>query len=312
LKGVIITNKNQWGFVLNPIAGNGYAGDILEKVKQIIQDRNLNAEVVLSERKYHATEIAREFLNKGYDHIVAIGGDGTINETAQALVNVPDVKFGAVSAGTGNDFIQILGFSDHFTENDWRIFFEENTIKMDVGVCNGHYFFNGLGIGFDAEVAAQNYAEEGVVKKGGKNKYLWHIIKTLLMYNEKTMLTTSNGSITETKCFINTVSNGRRFAAKYFLTPKAIANDGLLDVCSIKELRLFQRFGIFLQVPTGAHLENPHVNYYTTDKIHIVFPSKMPYHLDGEIFYDSTFDVTILPSNVNIIYNPYGNHYFMK
>lgn len=222
------------------------------------------------------------------------------------LVNVPDVKFGAVSARTGNDFIQILGFSDHFTDDDWRIFFEENTIKMDVGVCNG------LGIGFDAEVAAQNYANEGVVKKGGKDKYLWHILKTLVMYKEKVMLTTSNGSKKETKCFINIVSNGRRFAAKYFLTPKAIANDGLLDVCSIKELRLFQRFGIFMQVPTGKHLDNPHVNYYTTDKIHIEFPSKMPYHLDGEIFYDSTFDVTILPSNVNTIYNPYGDHFFMK
>ena len=78
------------------------------------------------------------------------------------------------------------------------------------------------------------------------------------------MKVTSGGDHHETDCFINTISIGRRFAGGFFLTPKAIANDGLLDVCSIKKLNLFQRFRIFLKVPKGEHITDKKVNYYQT------------------------------------------------
>lgn len=183
---------------------------------------------------------------------------------------------------------------------------------MDVGVVNDMIFLNGMGLGFDAQVAAENYTETGEVKKGGAYKYILQIIKTLLFFKEKRMIVLSEGNQHETDCFMNTVSIGRRFAGSFFLTPKAIANDGLLDVCSIKRLKLFQRFKLFLQVPKGEHIKDKKVNYFQTQAVNIEFTEKVPYHVDGELNFSKKFNVTILPGAVNIIYNPDGNHFFKK
>ena len=218
-----------------------------------------------------------------------------MNEVARPLINRKDVVIGIIPAGTGNDFVQITGFPDRFSDKDWETFFKKNIIGMDAGSVNGMVFLNGMGLGFDAQVAAENYTEPGQVKKGGKNKYIWHIVKTILFFREKRMKVTSGPSTTETDCFINTISIGRRFAGGFFLTPKAIANDGLLDVCSIKKLNLFQRFRIFLKVPKGEHTNDKRVIYYQTTGLDIEFPEKVPFHVDGELNFSKDFKVSILP-----------------
>ena len=299
----------KWCFIVNPIAGNGYAGEHIGEVKKMINKYRLDADVVITKGVGHATKLAADFIEKGFKYIAPVGGDGTINEAVQAVIGYDDIVFAPVSMGTGNDFIQILGFSDHFTEKDWEIYFQKNTILMDVGKCNDHYFLNGMGLGFDAEVASQNYNENGL-KKGGKDKYLWHILKTLVMYREHPMTVINNGNTETSNCFINTISIGRRFAGGYFLTPEAIADDGLLDVCLIKELRFLQRFKIFTMVPTGSHLKHPQVQYYKTDSLKLEFDQKVPHHLDGELFFASHYEIKVIPKKLNIIYNPCGKHFF--
>ena len=102
-----------------------------------------------------------------------------MNEVASPLIHQKHICTGLVPAGTGNDFIQILGFPDRFKQEHWDIFFAEHRISMDAGKVNGMYFLNGMGLGFDAQVAAENYIEPGKVARGsGKGKYLWHILKT--------------------------------------------------------------------------------------------------------------------------------------
>ena len=304
-----IENK-EWVFIINPSAGNGHAKLLKPGIEAMIHKYAVNAVVVFSEKPGHAAELARHYAANGSKYIIGVGGDGTFNEIASALLHEKGITLGIVPAGTGNDFIQILGFPDHFEEKDWGVLFEKRTIAMDVGLCNGFPFFNGMGLGFDAQVAAENYTEPGKEKKGGKNKYIWHIIKTLLFYKEKIMTVLSAESRQETDCFINTVAIGRRFAGSFFLTPKAIANDGLLDVCMIDKLSLAERFMILPKVPKGTHLQNKKVNYYQTSKIEIEFSQEVPFHLDGELNFARHFDISILPSALTIIYNPAGNHFF--
>jgi len=181
---------------------------------------------------------------------------------------------------------------------------------MDVGSCNGIPFLNGIGLGFDAQVAAENYSESGEVKKGGKSKYIWQILKTLLFYREKKMTVLVDGQESENDCFMNTVAIGRRFAASFFLTPKAIADDGLMDVCSIRRLGLLQRLRILTMVPKGVHIHDKRVHYYQTDKLDLSFHQKMPFHVDGELHFARDFNVRIQPGALKIIYNPYGPHFF--
>jgi YegS/Rv2252/BmrU family lipid kinase len=278
----------------------------------MIKKHNISAEIVFTEKTGHASILSEQFSGNGFNYIIAVGGDGTFNEMCRPLLNNTNATIGIIPAGTGNDFIQILGFGNRFTDNDWETFFNKETTGIDAGLCNGMIFLNGMGLGFDAQVAAENYTEPGKVKRGNKNKYIWHIVKTLLFFKEKKMIVKNESETHETDCFINTIAIGRRFAGGFFLTPNAIANDGLLDVCMIKKLTLAERFSILLKVPKGAHVSDKRVNYYQTPGLSLKFPEVVPFHVDGELNFADRFEVTIIPGAFNIIYNPNGDHFFRK
>lgn len=301
--------EDKWIFIINPIAGNGFAAEMESVIKAEVEKRSINGEIVFTEGKGHASEISEKYASDGYRYIIGVGGDGTFNEIAAPLVNKRNVVAGIIPAGSGNDFIQIAGFPSRFRTENWDTLFRAETITIDAGFCNGRYFFNGLGLGFDANVASKNYTPEGELKQGGKYKYIWHILGTILFYREKRMITVSNGSRSEDDCFINTVSNGRSYAGGFLLTPEATANDGLLDVCNIKRLGLFHRLRILSMVPKGRHVGDKRVNYYRTTQLELEFAQKVSYHLDGEIFFSERFDIRIIPAALNIIYNSSGRHF---
>jgi diacylglycerol kinase (ATP) len=304
--------SEKWVFIVNPISGNLFGKTMVPVIEEKIKKYNINGEILLTVSPGHATELAKTALDKGAKYIIAVGGDGTMNEVSRALLNNRQVITGIIPAGTGNDFCQIPGFPDRFTDKEWDIFFKKNIIGHDVGVVNGMIFLNGMGLGFDAEVAAQNYTDEGKVRKGGADKYLWHIVKTLLFFREKRMNVVSDDGRHETDCFMNTVSIGRRFAGSFFLTPQAIANDGLLDVCSIKKINLFHRFRLLTMVPKGTHIKDKRVNYFRTSSLTLDFPVRVPYHVDGELNFAESFNISIIPGGINLIYNPDGNHYYKR
>jgi diacylglycerol kinase (ATP) len=134
----IITNskenmnkKDKWVFIINPVAGNGFATNLVEKLKEMISKSDLEAEIVYTTKKGHATELSKQYSGAGYKYIIGVGGDGTLNEIAIPLINNLDVIIGLIPAGTGNDFIQICGFPGRFEEQDWEIFFKQNVILMD-------------------------------------------------------------------------------------------------------------------------------------------------------------------------------------
>jgi diacylglycerol kinase (ATP) len=303
------STNERWAFIVNPIAGNKSATKVLPELEQKIREYKIDATIAITEKKGHATELAAEFCQQGYQYIIAVGGDGTMNEVGQALIGHPDVVTGIVPSGTGNDFIQILGFPDRFTDQNWESFFNKSTIQLDTGSCNGKYFLNGLGLGFDGVVAAKNYDESGEVKLGGKIKYLWMILDTLLFFREKSAVIESNDQIDETSCFMNTISIGRRHGGSFYLTPEAIANDGLLDVCLIRKLNLFQRLKILTMVPKGTHIHDKKVTTYRTKELSLRFDEEVPFHVDGEVFFSNNYHVKIHPLTLKMIYNPGGPHY---
>jgi len=302
--------ENKWAFIVNPIAGNGDGERIIPELKENMKQYDIRGDLLLTERPGHAAELASQCAEKGYRYIIAVGGDGTMNEVGRALLEKEDIVTGIVPAGTGNDFVQILGYPDRFTDAHWKTLFQAHVTQMDYGTCNGIPFLNGMGLGFDAEVAAKNYVAPGETKMGGKGKYLRAILGTLFFFREYQVTITMNGNTVQTPCFINTISNGRRYAGGFYLTPLAIANDGLLDVCMIDRLNLLRRLEILLKVPKGAHVGHRKVNYDTTEHVYVDFGKEVPFHVDGEVFRASSFDVKIHPEKIPIIYNPNGNHYF--
>ncbi len=306
--------KNSWGFIINPVAGNGFSGKYASSVTEIIRKKGVGAEIVFTEKKGHASQLASEFADRGYSHVVAVGGDGTFSEAVHGLVGKKNIIFGAIPAGTGNDFIAITGFSERLTEGEWDTFFNCPTTAMDVGQCNDRHFINGMGLGFDAQVAYENYNSQKheKVKGGSKSKYIWHILKTLLLFRESTMTLAGDGETRPVKSFLNTIANGRRLAGGFYLTPEALADDGLLDICMIHELSVPGRIKELLAVLRGTHLEDSVVRFFRTGHLSIEFADTVPAHLDGELYFNSRFDISVLPGAVNIIYNPAGKHFFSR
>jgi YegS/Rv2252/BmrU family lipid kinase len=308
-----MTKRDTRIFILNPVAGNGYALGLKPVIEEQLKKRGIPGEILLTRSVGHATELAHQAVSRGSRHIIGVGGDGTFAEIAQALVGKKGITFGTVAAGTGNDFIHVLGFSDRFTDTDWNAFFEGRSTPMDAAECNGRFFLNGMGLGFDAQVAAENYrtdpAKRGV-KRGSKAKYWWHIIKTLVFFRETEMSIELDGVIKRSRNFMTTIANGRRFAGGFYLTPKAFTNDGKLDVLSIREIPFIARVKELLSVLKQTHLNDPVVSYHQVRRLRIEFPKTVHYHLDGEVYSDSKMDVRVHPKALNIIYNPKGKHFF--
>ncbi len=300
----------KWVFIANPIAGNGDGERIIPTLRDKINNAGIDAEIVMTERPGHASELAEAYINKGFTHIIAVGGDGTMNEVGRVIIEHEGINTGLIPAGTGNDFNQILGFPDRYEDEHWNMFFNKNVINMDYGTCNGIPFLNGMGLGFDAEVATKNYVAPGQTKMGGKDKYVKDILSTLFFFKEYTVTIKTDDKEDETLCFINTIANGRRHAGGFYLTPLAIANDGKLDVCMIKKLNLFKRLDILMKVPKGTHISDKKVNYYTTRKIEVDFGKEVPFHADGEVHFATKFVVEAIPGKLPVIYNPGGNHFF--
>lgn len=306
-----MANPEKWCFIVNPTAGGGYGKTAVPELEKQLSARSLNAEIKLTEKHDHAVELSRQSLEEDCSHIIAVGGDGTMNEVARPLIGQKHVTTGLIPAGTGNDFNQILGFPDRYEAGHWDVFFEQNSIQMDVGKVNGLPFLNGMGLGFDAQVAAKNYVVPGeVVKSTGKSKYLWHTITTLIFYKEGKARISSRERNLDGNCFMNTIAVGRRFAGTFLITPQALANDGLLDVCMLSKLNLLQRFKILSMVPKGTHINDKKVDYYQTEGLSIDFGKKVPFHLDGELHFDTKFEVSIMPAALNIIYHAGGPHFF--
>jgi diacylglycerol kinase family enzyme len=169
-----------------------------------------------------------------------------------------------------------------------------------------------MGLGFDAQVAYENYHMEngGEVRRGRKSKYTWHIVKNLLWYSEKPMRVTMHGRTEERRTFLNTIANGRRLAGGLMLTPRAYADDGLLDYCSTDPLSVPMRFRQLMAVQKQTHLSQPVFHYAQIDRIGFEFDGESPAHLDGEVVFARTYTIDLVPRALRTIIDPRGGHYF--
>src|SRR5512138_114956 len=116
-----MNDNKKWVFIVNPVAGNGYAPTLVGKIEEMIRKHELKADVVFTEKKGHASQLAKQYADNGCTYIIGVGGDGTINEIATPLICMNEIVVGLIPGGTGNDFIQITGFPARFEENDWEM-----------------------------------------------------------------------------------------------------------------------------------------------------------------------------------------------
>ena len=222
-------------FIVNPISGLGQGKELPGKIRKMPEYDHIDYDIVFTEYAGHAREIVGEARASGkYTHVVAVGGDGTVNEVGGALCG-SDIAFAVVSLGSGNGFARHLSFSVFLTKALKQVL-TDRYAQIDVLQMNDKYSLNVSGVGFDAEVAH----EFNHLKLRGVLSYIYAAIKLWFRYPEKKYKITSNGKVMKVSCFILSFANSSQYGNNAFIAPHASVCDGLMDICILKRPAFFE------------------------------------------------------------------------
>lgn len=282
-------------FIVNRQAGNGRALKIWNKIKNELENKKINYRSFNTEYPLHAEGLARQICSLYKDKIetiVAVGGDGTIHEVVNGIVDYPNVKIGFIPAGSGNDFSR--GF--HVPKSSLAalsFILKQNRGKLyDIGkyVANGSknkYFVNSLGAGFDAAVS--KLTNESKMKKWlnkirlGSLIYVGAVIRLLFTYRLTNITMTVDGvTYTYDKVWFATVSNQPFYGGGMKIAPKASMTDGLLDITVVHNLSRIKLLFVFGTVFFGKHTGFKEVIQHKGRTVSIESEDKMFVHADGE------------------------------
>lgn len=291
-------------FIINPIAGVRPKDEIPATIRDVFgQTDDYDVEIRFTEYAGHASVLAHEAVARGLDTVVAIGGDGTINETARCLVGT-SVKFGIVPMGSGNGLARHLQLPLNLG-NALECIREGHSEAVDYGTVNDQIFFCTAGIGIDAQVSAK-FAEYG---KRGAITYLRSFVELLKDYKPSTyVIYTDDGRVKE-RAFLVAIGNASQWGNNAFITPQASMQDGLLDITLVKPFPLIEMPRMTMQLFTRQLDSNPHVLSFRSSHIRIIMPHSDVVHLDGEpLQMDGVLDIQTHAGQLNVIMPLHPTH----
>ena len=285
----------------NAHAAKGKSRLGLSKINVLLHTEGISSYLVTTQE--HFADNHRALQNAYTDfnptEIWVSGGDGTLYLLLNSLpAEMWHLPVAVIPTGSGNDFIKNYTHPPT-TNNALQIALNGKPTPCDVWRCNKLLFIHGLGIGFDGQVVESMIKRKTFLK--GFLAYYYHVVRQLLSYREKEFIMETNGQKTTFNCFMITVGNSTTFGGGFKITPKAVINDGLLDVCAISQVPVLKRAFYLKKVENGNHLQIPVVNYFTTEKITVTAPQTVAGHIDGELFYDNSFEISKHPYRLNII-----------
>jgi diacylglycerol kinase (ATP) len=265
-------------FIVNPHAGASVKSTVPSYLEQYLNHRRFRYGIKYTNKPGHAIELAQEAIAEGCTTIVAVGGDGSINEIASALVGT-DVKLGMLPAGSGNGLAMHLGYGRNL-KKAIQILNHTKPMLIDVGMLNERPFVNVAGIGFDGLVS--NLMKRS--QKRGFLPYFFNSIKAGLTYTGKECrIIMPDRTVTET-CFGVAVANGPMYGYNFTVAPDAILNDGLLSVVILKDVAKWQYFAALPNGFSGNFYDSGFVEHFQASEVSIYSDGRNFVHLDGEGF----------------------------
>lgn len=276
--------------VCNPEAGGGKSVRVLQQFEDLLHQSGTSFEVLLTSKRFDVDLIREKADTYQPDIVSIIGGDGTINDVINATF-LSDCTYHILAAGSGNDFAQLLDSSNRIEDSIEKLQ-QAETRLVDVGQCNDRYFLNGLGIGFDGEVAAKTVLRRWKIIPTSW-KYWIEIFKQVLFYTSKAYSIQTGSHNEERRCFMISVANGKAYGGGFQVSPKSEVDDGLLDLVTIQPMLPILRLFRIPLVEKGKHLEKSYVDHQTTQLVTIESEEEMSAHLDGEIISAKRFEVRI-------------------
>jgi diacylglycerol kinase (ATP) len=299
-------------FIVNPASANKSTEKLWVQLEQVIRETMGEFDVSFTAASNHATELAREALLEGFEMIVAVGGDGTVNEVVNGFFDSgspvnPKSVLGVISRGTGSDFIKTLDIPKEI-EAASRILCGRSVRKCDVGHFtsadeNGNemerYFINiaDFGIGGEAVERVNNTTKAF----GGFVSFLYGTLNTLLTYKSKRVRVKVDDSYESEKPINNVVvANGQYFGGGMWIAPRAQVDDGLFDIIIIEDMSLLESLTNIPRLYKGTHLEHPKVECLRGKTVIAESSDTVLIDVEGEHGGRLPAKFDIMPSAINV------------
>jgi diacylglycerol kinase (ATP) len=274
--------------ILNPVADMGNAWKIADDLRPLIQEYG-NADWAGTVYPTHATQLAKQAGEQGYEMVIAMGGDGTVHEVVNGLMQVPAEQrpiLGVVPVGSGNDFAHAIGVplrSDHALAHALN----GEASAVDLGLLTDdhgrrEYFDNTLGIGFDTVVTIRSHRLRLL---RGFLMYLMAVIQTIVLNHEPILMQIdSDGEKWTESSLLLTLCNGPREGGGFLIAPEARVDDGVLHYAMIRNVSRLMMFRLVPEVMKGTHGNFRQVKLGSCKKLSVTGDRAMYIHADGEIY----------------------------
>jgi YegS/Rv2252/BmrU family lipid kinase len=293
--------------IINLTAGGGKPRPYLKTIFKYLKENGFNFKVSYTSHHGDAIELAQKAADKGMDLIVSIGGDGTVNEIVNGIMKSKnDPSLGIIPLGWANDFIKSTDIPSDIIKA-CKILVRGKIKKIDIGVINNQiYFANICGVGFDAEVAhLANQLKNRHPNWNSLNAfvYVFATIKKLLSpFSCRNVKIKFDGQEIHSKILFIAVSNGKIYGGRFKITPEAILDDGLLEICLVEEMGRFKYLSIIPKVFKGTHASIKGINFYRAKEVVIQFSEPVLAQTSGEVIEgQKNYIITLLPKSLKLI-----------
>ncbi len=282
-------------FIINPFSGIGKQKIVEELVNTKLNKDLFTSTIIYTEYAGHAIEIAKDAIGN-YDIVVAVGGDGSINEVSQSLIN-SDIILGIIPAGSGNGFARHLKIP-LVPEKAIELINKLNITTIDTVEINNRKFVNIAGIGFDAEMGHKfsTLTERGLL---GYSKAVLSSVKDLK--TEVREIVADNIKIKK-DVFLIAIANATQYGFNAQISPSSVVDDGVLELIIIEKFPIIAAPAVALKLFTGKIENSKFAKTYKVSKVKIANSGKTFAHIDGEpIELKGDINVKILPKSLKII-----------
>ena len=291
--------KKKIVFIMNPISGTSEKEGIPDLIRTYLDHSLYDDEMMVTQYAGHACELARDAKDRGVDVVVAVGGDGTVNEVARSLVH-SQTALGILPCGSGNGLARHLMLPMNIRKAI-EVINRCEIHDLDYGIINDHPFFCTCGMGFDAFVSMK-FAEAG---KRGPITYVENVLREGLKYKPETYMIEDENGIVRHKAFLISCANASQYGNNAYIAPQASMSDGWLDVIIMEPFDVLEAPQISIEMFNKTLDKSSKIKTFKSKKLHIHRKSAGVIHFDGDpVMADADVNIELREKGIRMVVNP--------
>ena len=283
-------------FIINPKSGTGQKNNLSDLIQKSIDKKIFDVEICFTETSGHATQLAKDSVERKFDIVVAVGGDGSVNETAKSLKN-SETALGIIPTGSGNGMARHLGIPVNIVKAV-EVLNGGNIETIDTLMVNDLFCIGTIGIGFDAHVA-HLFAKAG---KRGYSTYVKLVLAEFYSYKEKKFSILADDKFYEKKCFLLTFANSSQFGNNAVIAPFADVKDGIIEISMIRRFPAYVAPSLILRLMKNSIQHSKYFESLKGEKIIVKNSDTLQGHIDGEpVIFNTDLKMEVSPLSLKVI-----------